>query len=1354
MSTLPATKRRIVHRHRKPSIAKSRGQEVLGWLRPLGSLKVAVVSFALAIVLILIGTLAQVNRDIWEVLEVYFKVWWTWVDVSILFPRSWLPRLEPVSAIRLFVAGTMAGCMLAGLLTWSNSAHVRGARPLAIGTVTAGTVLSISALWRGGFWYPGGALIGAVMAVNLVAAHATRYRIQARGARFVGGLVVTAMGILVTLLVIVSGHNSSGFQGEPPLAWTTLWQAVKTGLSFAAAGLLLFALFGKAKQRLLRPMAGGIAIVLGAIATWLWATGHATYLGDSGMRVLWQLILALLAAGVLLSGSLLLFRQRAGVIVLHAGIGLMMFGQWFVTRYDAEEQMTMVEGQTLNYGQDIRSVELAVVRRNSSEFPGHDDVYAIPLTLNGDATQFLNGKKISDERLPFDIEIVDFQKSSSVVMNRGEAGVPSDAGRNQGFRIVPTRPASGTMGSSVDLASGYFRVVNKETRRPLGTYLLSQEVLGMRNGQHRAFDLETIPLDDHPVDLQLRFVRNYKDYSMQLIDVRKDDYLGTSIPRNYSSRVRLTDPSRNVDQELTIWMNNPRRYAGETFYQSGWQQDSQRREYTTLQVVRNYGWMIPYVACMITVVGMGCHFLFLLLRFLDRQSRPESWMDQDGGFDDARVARDPASIQRIPWGRRVIIPLSIAAVFALLMGRLATPPHADPGEMDLYQFGQLPLVYQGRVKPFDTLARNSLRAVADSETFKGVLPPAELAEKWPQAEQELKEQFPELKNEDLSAFKRGDIYGLIQRILSKTDADVYRVTAAVETSLLSRQPAVRWLLDVITGSEQARRHKVIRIYHPQVLDLLGLQRRKYYRYSLEEIAPRMDAFHQQAQQAYKIREKDVEQLSLYQKKLLETDHKIRSILMLHAAFSPPDLPDLPTLADFQGNETAARSKLDAFRQAMAAHEKRIGELQPPLAIAPLGAKTGESEGQWQAYSAIWPRQLVTVRVLGDEPQPSFKALNDVMLAYLDQDASRFNEGVDNYHRLLANDPPKELQAKPSITTGFVKDRFGSFYHFESYFNHFSPFFYCSYLYLLAFVLLCVGWLRWRDVLNQAAFWLLVLTFGVHTLALVARIYISGRPPVTNLYSSAVFIGWGVALLALIIELFYRNGLASLTAAASGFVTLLIAHRLAGDGDTFEVLQAVLDTQFWLATHVVCVTFGYATTFLAGMLGIIYIVRGVATRSLDRRTSSELARMIYGTLCFSIFFSFFGTVLGGLWADDSWGRFWGWDPKENGALIIVLWNALILHARWDKMIRERGLAVLSVAGNIVTAWSWFGVNELGIGLHSYGFTEGRLRALALAVLAHLVVIAIGWLPPSAWWSIRERERKSATEALASDVPFTT
>ena len=129
----------------------------------------------------------------------------------------------------------------------------------------------------------------------------------------------------------------------------------------------------------------------------------------------------------------------------------------------------------------------------------------------------------------------------------------------------------------------------------------------------------------------------------------------------------------------------------------------------------------------------------------------------------------------------------------------------------------------------------------------------------------------------------------------------------------------------------------------------------------------------------------------------------------------------------------------------------------------------------------------------------------------------------------------------------------------------------------------------------------------------------------------------------------------------------------------------------------------------------------------------LARMIYGVVCFwAIFFSFWGTVLGGLWADDSWGRFWGWDPKENGALIIVIWNALLLHARWGGLVKDRGLAMLAVGGNIAVAWSMFGVNELGVGLHSYGFTDGVKLALIAFVASQLAIIAAG-----GWWSSRAR-----------------
>jgi ABC-type transport system involved in cytochrome c biogenesis permease subunit len=202
---------------------------------------------------------------------------------------------------------------------------------------------------------------------------------------------------------------------------------------------------------------------------------------------------------------------------------------------------------------------------------------------------------------------------------------------------------------------------------------------------------------------------------------------------------------------------------------------------------------------------------------------------------------------------------------------------------------------------------------------------------------------------------------------------------------------------------------------------------------------------------------------------------------------------------------------------------------------------------------------------------------------------------------------------------------------------------------------------------------------------------------------------------------------------TGFATLVVAHNLALGGDTMIMLRAVLDTNFWLATHVVVVTLGYSATFFAGFLAILYVLRGFFTASLTAENAKSLARMVYGVTCFAMLFSFVGTVLGGIWADQSWGRFWGWDPKENGALMIVIWNAFYLHARWGKVLSEKALMATAIFGNVITAFSWFGVNMLGIGLHAYGFMDAAFRWLILFDVTQMALLVIALLPLRYWRS---------------------
>jgi ABC-type transport system involved in cytochrome c biogenesis permease subunit len=384
-------------------------------------------------------------------------------------------------------------------------------------------------------------------------------------------------------------------------------------------------------------------------------------------------------------------------------------------------------------------------------------------------------------------------------------------------------------------------------------------------------------------------------------------------------------------------------------------------------------------------------------------------------------------------------------------------------------------------------------------------------------------------------------------------------------------------------------------------------------------------------------------------------------------------------------------------------------------------------------------ELLRSRIQNQPTNPATTALAGLLEAYARNDATSFNQQLAGYRKVLADYEKLLTERRDHLkSSGVAKAEVLSQrkIDFEVFFNQISPIYYAAVLYLAAFMLGVVSWIGWTVPLRRASMWLLVFTFVLHTLALIGRIYISGRPPVTNLYSAAVFIGWGCVLLALVFEWIYRLGLGTIVAAVVGFLTLLVAHFLSLDGDTFIVLQAVLDTQFWLATHVVCIALGNSTTYVAGMFGIMYVILGRIFGVLDSEARKQLTRMTYGTLCFAIFFSFVGTVLGGLWADDSWGGFWGWDPKENGALMIVLYNALVLHARWGGMVKERGLALLVIGGNIVTTWSLFGVNAFGVGLHAYGGSD-RSTAMWLLMFAasQVAFILLGALPVSVWHGAR-------------------
>jgi ABC-type transport system involved in cytochrome c biogenesis permease subunit len=620
-------------------------------------------------------------------------------------------------------------------------------------------------------------------------------------------------------------------------------------------------------------------------------------------------------------------------------------------------------------------------------------------------------------------------------------------------------------------------------------------------------------------------------------------------------------------------------------------------------------------------------------------------------------------------------------------------PEPRPNELDWASFGKIPVASGGRVMPIDTVARNALLQLRQRET---------------------------------AMTKEGE-----------------------------KIPATQWMLDLMTRSPNAISNRVFKIDNPDIKKILELEDRRGHLYSTEDLLKNLKKFEDQVAVAHK-RQQDKEPLTILQRRMLVLDGQMNQYMLLFRAFSFPDLPAFPRETD---SPEVAKEKMLELRMAMMESSEALRRGNPPLLI-PLPDSGDPKKPRWISLHDALIVWRIETQLQGTEGDPVTGAFVKIMSAYSDyaQAAAAVKKATADKEsaakiKTLEADLQKTIEPFNTAVQRYLSqvERVHPQQYserkiqLETWMNRVSPFYIGMELYVIAFLLAVVGWLIPSRKVNWAAFTLVVLTFALHTAALKFRIDISGRPPVTNLYSSAVFIGWGCVLLGIIIEMIYRIGLGNLVATVAGFNTLIIAYFLSMSGDTIGVMQAVLDTQFWLATHVVCITLGYTATYVAGLLGVAFVVLGVATPRLDAVSRRNLGRMIYGITCFAMFFSFFGTVLGGLWADDSWGRFWGWDPKENGALIIVLWNALILHARWDKLVKDRGLALLAIGGNIVTSWSWFGVNELGIGLHSYGFTQGVLLALGAFVLSQIMLIIVGLLPLKHWWSVNSESSGISTLA---------
>lgn len=297
--------------------------------------------------------------------------------------------------------------------------------------------------------------------------------------------------------------------------------------------------------------------------------------------------------------------KRSGILLIHAGLIVLLVGEFVTGIYAVEGHMSILEGRSSDYVEQSRDVELAVVDASD---PTHDEVTAVP------GAQLRRGGRIRHPALPFDVEVVRYMTNATLTRvgaPPAPSSNPATAGNGLGVLAIERPEVSGTdMEQKVDVAAAYVTLRHPSNGRDLGTWLVSLML-----------SEQGVAVDDRTYDVSLRFRRSYRPFTLHLKRFTHETYAGTDKPRNFSSLVRLVDPEHGVDREVRIWMNHPLRYEGETFYQADWLRDETGTvdTGTVLQVVRNPGWLLPYVSCALVSGGLLAQFLMSLAAFLRRR---------------------------------------------------------------------------------------------------------------------------------------------------------------------------------------------------------------------------------------------------------------------------------------------------------------------------------------------------------------------------------------------------------------------------------------------------------------------------------------------------------------------------------------------------------------------------------------------------------------------------------------------------------------------------------------------------------------------------------------------------------------
>ena len=540
--------------------------------------------------------------------------------------------------------------------------------------------------------------------------------------------------------------------------------------------------------------------------------------------------------------------------------------------------------------------------------------------------------------------------------------------------------------------------------------------------------------------------------------------------------------------------------------------------------------------------------------------------------------------------------------------------------------------------------------------------------------------------------------------------------------------AIDWLLNLFTNPDKGLEQQIFNIRNPEVVNALELEwTNNFHKYSYNEIYPGVENQLTLIRSIFEKKEKDRDTFEsqfaeLYQNimKYREIVSSLSCLLPLFTVYSPETAESLhisPGQSTSYAHIMSHRASLfDASQGILTKPENEWSETEREIALLLYNLQQASADEFAKALKIIppskndstglWisPWELFDGREIEPHQDKIIKSLEKFLLARFQNDVSAQNAALKSYKAGVLSYPGER------INFSVLKN--------ESWLNKANLFTNSLVFYLLGFIFLGISWMIRPTLFRRIAFCSLILGFLLHTYGIFLRMVIMSRPPISTIYETVIFVGFVIVLFSLVIEYIRQDGLGVFLGSISGAMLHYVGFGYAADGDTLEMLVAVLNSNFWLATHVTTIILGYGTSLMAGLIGHLYLIEKIRVPKESARLKSIYNNM-FGVTLIALFFTLFGTILGGIWADQSWGRFWGWDPKENGALLIVLWQLMMVHMRLSGLAKPDKFALGMVLNNIIVIMAWFGVNLLSIGLHSYGFVSGIAVNIILFTIFELV-----------------------------------